>query len=151
MQGVWYMYPWPLNPAFLMLFSVFVLNSSPVTWWISNNCFITIELFYRNCSKYRGAIGLHLYEWQGGSQCYNDDGHTTVFFSCDQAALRTLQSVRPSIRLWHIFHNVPVIVTSWNFQELLPLTKVMSMQKVKVRGQWSRSQRSKRNLAVSRL
>ena len=28
--------------------------------------------------------------------------------------------------------NVPVIVSSWNFQELLPLTDVMSMQKVKV-------------------
>ena len=38
------------------------------------------------------------------------------------------------------FHNVPLIVSSWN-QELLPLAKVMSMQKVKVRGQ--RPQRSK--------
>ena len=50
-------------------------------------------------------------------------------FSCDQAALTTLQSVRlsvcPSVRLWHLFHKVSVIVSSWNFQELLPLTKVM--------------------------
>ena len=33
--------------------------------------------------------------------------------------------------------NVPIIVSSWNFQEFLPLTKLMSMQKVKVRGQRS--------------
>ena len=44
--------------------------------------------------------------------------------------------VRPSLCLLHHFHNVPVIVSSWNFQELLPTTKVMSTQsqrlKVKV-------------------
>ena len=38
----------------------------------------------------------------------------------------------------HFFCNISVIV-SWNFQDLLPLTKVMFMQKVKVRGQRSRS------------
>ena len=36
-------------------------------------------------------------------------------------------------------------------QELLPITKVMSMQKVKVRGQRSRSERSQPNLTVSGL
>ena len=51
---------------------------------------------------------------------------------------------------WLCFHHVPIIVSSWNFQELLPWTAVMSMQKVKVRGQRSRSrsQRSTPNLAV---
>ena len=48
-------------------------------------------------------------------------------------------------------HDVLVIVSSWNFQELLPLTKLMTMQKVKVRSQRSRSERSKPNLAVSGL
>ena len=66
------------------------------------------------------------------------------FFSCDQSALRTLISVRPSVclsvRPSHLFDNVPVIVSSWNFQELLPLRDVMSMPKVvKVRDQRSRS------------
>ena len=76
-------------------------------------------------------------------------------FSCDQADLRTLQSsVRRlclclSVRLLHLFYHVPVIVSSRNFQELLPLTKVMSMQKVKVRGKRSRSQMSWPHLAVS--
>ena len=38
-------------------------------------------------------------------------------------------------------HNFfPIIVSSRNFQELLPMTKVTSLQKVKVRGQRSRSQ-----------
>ena len=46
----------------------------------------------------------------------------------------------PSVRLSHLFDYVPIIVSSWNFQELLPITKVRSMQKVKVRGQRSRSQ-----------
>ena len=84
-------------------------------------------------------------------------------FSCDQAALQMVFSVRPSVRLSvclsvrlsvclsHLFHHVPIIVSSWNFQELLPWSKVMSMQKVKVRGQRSRSQRSTPNLAVSGL
>ena len=50
-----------------------------------------------------------------------------------------------------LIHHVPMIVSSWNFQELLPWTEVMSMQKVKVRGQRSRSRRSTPNLAVSGL
>ena len=47
------------------------------------------------------------------------------------------QSVRPSVclsvRLSHLCHHVPIILSSWNFQELLPWSKVMSMQKVKVK------------------
>ena len=39
--------------------------------------------------------------------------------------------------------------SSYHFQELLPMTKVSSMQKVKVRGQRSRSQRSQPNLTIS--
>ena len=66
-------------------------------------------------------------------------------FSCHEAALWMVLSVCPSVRLSHLFHYVPVIVSSWNFQEL------MSMQKPKVRGQRSRSQRPKSNLSVSRL
>ena len=66
----------------------------------------------------------------------------STIFSCDQTALRTLLSVCPSVRLWYIFHNVPLIASSWNFQDLLPLTKVMSMQKSKseAKGQGHRGQ-----------
>ena len=60
-------------------------------------------------------------------------------FSCDQAALWTVPSVSPSPS--HLFDYVPIIVSSRNFQELIPMTKVTSMQKVKLRGQRSRSQR----------
>ena len=88
-------------------------------------------------------------------------------FSCDQAALWMVFSVRlsvrpsvcpsvrpsvcPSVRLSHLFDYVPISVSSWNFQELSPRTRVWSMQKVKVRGQRSRSQRSRPNLTVSGL
>ena len=41
------------------------------------------------------------------------------------------------------FHYVSLVVSPWNFRDLLPLTKVMSIHKVKVRGQRSKSQRSK--------
>ena len=58
-------------------------------------------------------------------------------------------SVRPSVRPSQLFDYVPIIVSSWHFQELLPMTKVMCMQKVKVRGQRSISQRSWPHLAVS--
>ena len=60
-------------------------------------------------------------------------------------------SVCLSVCLSHLFHHVPIIVSSWNFQELLPWSKMISMQKVTVRGQRSRSQRSTPNLAVSGL
>ena len=55
-------------------------------------------------------------------------------------------SVCLSVRLSLLFHYVPNIVSSWNFQKLLPWTKVMSMQEDQVRGQRSRSQRSKQIL-----
>ena len=64
---------------------------------------------------------------------------------------RYFLSVRLSVCLSHLFDYVPIIVSSWNFQELLPMTKVTSMQKFKVRGQRSRSQRSQPNLTVSGL
>ena len=56
---------------------------------------------------------------------------------------------RLSVCLWHLFHKVPLIVSSWNFQEWLPMKEVISMQKVQVRGQRSRSQRSWPHLTVS--
>ena len=60
-------------------------------------------------------------------------------------------SVCPSVRLSHLFHYVPIIISSCNFQELLPMTRVRSMQKVKVKGERARSQRSRPNLEVSGL
>ena len=60
-------------------------------------------------------------------------------------------SVCLSVCLWHLFDYVPIIVSSWNFQKLLPMTNVTSMQKVKVRSQRSRSQRSRPNLTVPGL
>ena len=60
-------------------------------------------------------------------------------------------SPKMSVRLSHLFDYVPIIVSSWNFQEFLPMTKVRSIQKVNVRGQRSRSQRSQPNLTVSGL
>ena len=74
-----------------------------------------------------------------------------AIFSCDQSALWMVFSVRLSVRLSHLFDYVPIIVSSWNFQELSLGTRVRSMQKVKVRGQRSRSQRSRPNLTVSGL
>ena len=63
----------------------------------------------------------------------------TPIFSCDQAALWMVFSVCPSVCLSvTIFDYVPIIVSSWNFQELSPRTRVTSMQKVKVKGQGHR-------------
>ena len=47
-------------------------------------------------------------------------------------------SVRPPVCLSHLFCYVPIIVLSWNFQDLLPLTEAMSMQHTKVKGQGHR-------------
>ena len=57
-------------------------------------------------------------------------------FNCDQAALWMVQSVCLS----DLFDYVPIIVSSRNFLDLLPMAEVMSMQKDKVKGQRSRSQ-----------
>ena len=70
---------------------------------------------------------------------------------CPSVRLSVCPSVRLSVRLSHLFDYVPLIVSSWNFQELLLMTKVRSMQKDKVRGERSRSQRSQPNLTVSGL
>ena len=87
--------------------------------------------------------GVRIYQIMTGVTSDVGVPSTHLVFSCT--------SVRPSVCLWHLYHHVPVILSSRNFQELLPLTKVMSMQKVKVRGQRSRSWRSWPHLAVSGL
>ena len=78
-----------------------------------------------------------------------------IIFNCKQLYKWYFPSVRLSVRLSvclsHLFDYVPIILSSWYFQESLPMTKVRSMQKVKVRGQRSRSQRSQPNLTVSGL
>ena len=89
-----------------------------------------IEPCYNSTRLYFLAATKQLYDWFSPSVCL---------------------SVRLSVRLSHLFHHVSIIVSSWNFQELLPMTKVTSMQKIKVRGQRSRSQRSTPNLTVSGL
>ena len=59
-----------------------------------------------------------------------------IFLAATKQLLKHLfLSVCLSVRLSHLFHCVPVIVSSQNVQELLPMTEVMSMQKVKVKGQ----------------
>ena len=99
----------------------------------------------------------HIFKWILLNK-YVFDSNVIDILSCDQAALWMVPSVclsvrlsvHPSIRLpVTLFYYVPIIVSSWNFQELLPMTEVKSMQKVKVRGQRSRSQRSTSDLAVS--
>ena len=97
---------------------------------------------------------------------FNDLFNSSMLvFSCNQAALWMVQSaclsvclsvrlsvclsVCPSVCLSHLYHYVPIIVSSSNFQELLPITEVRSRQKVKVRGQRSKSRKSKPNLAIS--
>ena len=55
------------------------------------------------------------------------------------AVLKTINcAIQMSVCLSHLFGYGPIIVSSWNFQELLPMTKVRSMQKVKVKGQGHR-------------
>ena len=71
----------------------------------------------------------------------------TFFFSRDQAALKTPLSVRPSV-----CYTVSTMFLTLYYHELLPLTKVMSIQKVKVKGQDHRGQNKFcSNLGVSGL
>ena len=95
---------------------------------ILNWYLVKLQLYLRHTCFL--AATKHLYKWYFPSVC---------------------PSVRLSVRLSHLFDYVLLNVSSWNFQELLLMTKVRSMQKVKVRGQRSRSQRSQPNLTVSGL
>ena len=115
------------------------------------------ERFLGICWRTHGGNGLKFYMlmYLDHLQNWLVYVHGLLIFSCDQAALQMVfsvcPSVRPSVCPLHLFDYVPIIVSSWNFQELLPMTNVRSMQKVKVRGQRSRSQRSQPNLTVSGL
>ena len=93
-----------------------------IWWW---NDTYSLKLLRRGALLFLAATK-QLYEWFSPS-----------------VRLSVCLSVRPSVCLSHLFDYVPIILSSWNFQELLPVTKVTSMQKVKVRGQRSRSQRSR--------
>ena len=109
-------------------------------------------------------IGL-FYDLISDSQCLSVliPNHVNIF-SCDQAALWIVQSIRPSIRPSSVCLSVCLSVrllvcpsvtpfspcSSYRHEILPPTTKVMSMQKVKVRGQRSSSQSSKPSLAVAR-
>ena len=99
--------------------------------WRTTMPVICSQCFKKGCTSFISAFlaaTKQLYKWYFPSVC-----------------LSVRLSVRPSVRLSHLFHHVPIIVSLRNFQELLPWSKVMSMQKVKVRGQRSRSQRSTPN------
>ena len=56
------------------------------------------------------AATKQLYDWFSPSVCPS---------VCPSVRLSVRLSVRPS----HLFHHVPIIVSSWNFQDLLPRTK----------------------------
>ena len=90
--------------------------------------------------------------WLLMAWCFSASASVATFLAATKQLYKWyFPSVRLSVRLSHLFDSVPIIVSSWNFQELLPMTKVRSMQKVKVRGERSRSQRSQPNLSVSGL
>ena len=102
------------------------------------------ERFPGICRRMHGGIGLKFYMlmYLDHLQNWLVYGCGLLIFSCDQAALWMVFSVRPSVcpsvRLSHLFDYVPIIVSSWNFQELSHWTRVRSMQKVKVKGQGHR-------------
>ena len=60
---------------------------------------------------------------------YRIFGSWNDIFSCDYIALWMVQSVRLSHTY---FDYVPIIISTWNSQEFLSMTEVMSIQKVKV-------------------
>ena len=120
-------------PKVLLLFS---------QWWLSyvtslsRICTVTSQ----NSGTAVHTIDAVLHIW--GNISYVLDGYCVHYFQ-----LRPSSSMNgifcPSVRLSHLFDYVPINVSSWNFQELLPMTIVRSMQKS--------SQRSQPNLTVSGL
>ena len=123
----------------------FESNLSRITWPVAAIKFLEFALFWIVCIFFEWALSMH-----------TSMNRYSLFLAATKQLYDWFSpSVCPSVRLpvcpSHLFHHVSIIVSSWNFQELLPWSEVMSMQKVKVRGQRSRSQRSTPNLAVSGL
>ena len=88
------------------------------------------------------AATKQLYEW------FSLSIRPSVCLSvCPSVHLSVCLSVCLSVR--HTFDYVPIIISSRKFQEILPLIEVMSMQKINVIGQRSRSQGSQPHLTVS--
>ena len=96
-------------------------------------------------------VSIHIWQWnQAHSWKQHRRGALLFLAATKQLYKWYFPSVRPSVRLSvcpsvglsvclsHLFDYVPIIVSSLNFQKLLPMTKVRSMQKVKVKGQGHR-------------
>ena len=123
--------------------------------WQLTNAVCVITSYVTHWKYGRGYMGNVCKAPQGwGRMMIWRPGRTDVF-SCDQEALWMVQSVRLSARLSVCLSVCPSVTPFWqrscrcNFRKGLPLKKVMSMQKVKVRGQMSTSQKSKTNLSIS--
>ena len=86
---------------------------------IFNKWDIIFQVIASQLSEYCNVINYRLWRHQQNvNSRYVRLGH----FSCDQAALWIF--FYPSVRPSHLFDYVPIIRSSWNFQELLPMTKV---------------------------
>ena len=142
--------PWPLGPSVVFEIDKRRLNwrranaTSLKTWiFVINYC---LQLLFKVPSLDDGGF----IPWPlGASVVFEIDKrrlnwrltsitslNTWIFLA---ASKQLYEWYFPSVCLLHLFDYVPIIVSSWNFQELLSMTKVTSMQKVKVRGQRSRS------------
>ena len=64
--------------------------------------------------------------------------NSSDFFPFLAATNRLYEWFSLSVHLSHLFHYVPIMISSWNFQVLLSMADVRSMQKA--RGQRSRLQ-----------
>ena len=108
-------------------------------WWKSTSHFFS-QFWLRSMLP----CGIARPQWV--NKLWNYSYVQVMFLAALWAVESVCPSVCPSVRLSvcpsHLFDYVPIIVSSRNFQELLPMTEVMSMQKVKVKGQRSRSQKS---------
>ena len=136
--------PWPMaifrwkryaEPKFYLV-RITIIGTQKI---ISNLTEISVQPPYRHWGVKDCLYDiLQRYQWRQG--CRHDD----FLAATKQLYKWYFPSVRPSVCLSvclsHLFHHVLIIVSSWNFQELLLWSKVMSMQKVKVKGQGHRGQ-----------
>ena len=96
-------------------------------------------------------VSIHIWQWNQAHSWKQQRRGALLFLAATKQLYKWyFPSVRPSVRLSvcpsvrlsvclsHLFDYVPIIVSSWNFQKLLPMTNVRSMQKVKVKGQGHR-------------
>ena len=91
-----------------------------------------LPIFTRiKCFRTVTPVWIHWWLWNDAQSFKQHRRGALLFLAATKQLFEWFSpSVCPSVCPSHLFDYVPIIVSSWNFQKLLPMTEVILMQKV---------------------